>query len=118
MDTNTLTFLYGLLLLVLFGWYFGTDHEKTKRWLGTVLTILVTGFCVWAATPPFDIKDGEGKIVSRGKINRGLDLQGGTSFLIKLEAPEVTSDMVNQAMEAIRKRVDQFGVAEPIITPQ
>ncbi len=56
----------------------------------------------------------------------GIDLQGGTSFLIGLTPPpndkgevrEITPSMVEQAMEAIRKRVDKFGVSEPIITPQ
>src|SRR6202007_3000202 len=61
-----------------------------------------------------------------GKIHLGLDLQGGTSFLIRLDPAlstdgttrPITKSMVDQAIEAIRKRVDQFGVSEPIITPQ
>src|SRR4029077_6366243 len=65
-------------------------------------------------------------IIRPGKIHLGLDLQGGTSFLIRLEpaaSPDgtkrpITKSMVDQAIEAIRKRVDQFGVSEPIITPQ
>ena len=126
MDKNVAVFLFGLLLLCLFAWYFFTDSERIKRNLGTALTILLTGFCVWAAYPPFDQKDASGKIIVPGKIHLGLDLQGGTSFLIRLNPPaddkgvkkEITKDMVDQAMEAIRKRVDQFGVSEPIITPQ
>ncbi|MEZ0255367.1 MAG: preprotein translocase subunit SecD, partial [Chthoniobacter sp.] len=127
MDKNFAIFLFGLLMLVLFGWYFFTDSERVKRNLGTLLTILLTAFCVWEAYPPFDRKDADGKpIGERGKIHLGLDLQGGTSFLIRLDPPledngkkkEITKDMVEQAMEAIRKRVDSLGVSEPIITPQ
>ena len=110
---STKTFFAGLLLLVLFGWYFFTDSERAKRWLGTVLTVLIVAFCVALASPP------------KEKIHLGLDLQGGTSFLIRLDPPlvdgdkkAVTKDMVEQAMEAIRKRVDAYGVSEPIITPQ
>jgi len=113
MDQNVSVFLFGLLLMVLFGWYFFTDSERIKRNLGTLLTVLVTAFCIWAVNPP------------KEKIHLGLDLQGGTSFLIRLDPPavdgvkkDITKDMVDQAMEAIRKRVDQFGVSEPIITPQ
>ena len=54
-------------------------------------------------------------------IRLGLDLQGGTSFLIRL-TPEgerpINPDTLDHAVEVIRKRVDQFGVSEPIITPQ
>ncbi|MDR3406828.1 MAG: protein translocase subunit SecD [Chthoniobacter sp.] len=126
MDKNVAIFLFGLLLLVLFGWYFVTDSERVKRNLGTLLTVLLTSFCLWAAYPPFDRKDADGKLIGEpGKIHLGLDLQGGTSFLIRLDPPavdgvkkEITKDMVDQAMEAIRKRVDTLGVSEPIITPQ
>ena len=121
------TFLYGLLLLVLFGWYFFTDSERAKRNLGTILTLLIASLCLTFAYPPFDQKDADGKRFGPpGKIRLGIDLQGGTTFLIKLSPPpdsegktkEITRDMVDQAMEAIRKRVDGMGVSEPVITPQ
>ena len=124
----TITFLYGLLLLVLFGWYFLTDGERTKRLLGTALTVLLAALCIYVTYPPFDQKDADGiRFGPPGKIRLGIDLQGGTTFLIKLNPPvdpttgvakEITKDMVDQAMEAIRKRVDGMGVSEPVITPQ
>src|SRR5256886_4483776 len=53
------------------------------------------------------------------KIQLGLDIQGGTSFLIRLMAADkdVNKGMLDQAVEVIRKRVDVFGVSEPIISP-
>jgi SecD/SecF fusion protein len=122
-----LTFLYGLVLLFLFGWYFFTEGERAKRILGTVLTVLLVALCLSFAYPPFDVKDDKGNLIGKpGKIHLGLDLQGGTSFLIKLNPAvsddgsqkTITKDMVDQAMDAIRKRVDALGVSEPIITPQ
>lgn len=120
------TFFAGIALLVLFGWYFATDNVRIRRFLGTVLTIAITALCLASTYPPFDQKRPDGTIIRPGKIHLGLDLQGGTSFLIRLEpaaGPEgtkrpITKSMVDQAIEAIRKRVDQFGVSEPIITPQ
>jgi SecD/SecF fusion protein len=58
-----------------------------------------------------------------GKIKLGLDLRGGTSFLVgldmgKLEASSDKQSLVNQAIEVLRKRVDKFGVAEPIIVAE
>src|SRR5881396_629098 len=124
--TPVLTFFIGLAILVLFGWYFASESDRLRRILGTVLTIVVTVFCLWSTYPPFDQKGPDGTVIRRGKIHLGLDLQGGTSFLIRLEPPAsgdggrrpITKAMVDQAIEAIRKRVDRFGVSEPIITPQ
>lgn len=58
-----------------------------------------------------------------GKIKLGLDLRGGTSFLVgldmgKLEATSDKQSLVNQAIEVLRKRVDKYGVAEPIIVAE
>jgi SecD/SecF fusion protein len=113
--TPTLTFLFGLVILFLFAWYFLSEKERIKRWLGTALTLLLCAFCVEAFWP------------FEQKIHLGLDLQGGTSFLIRLVSPtnesggkarEITPQMQEQAVEVIRKRVDAFGVSEPVITKQ
>ena len=60
---------------------------------------------------------------SAGRIRLGLDLQGGTSFLVKMDVSSLTnasdtSGALSQAVEVLRKRVDKFGVAEPVIQPQ
>jgi SecD/SecF fusion protein len=107
--TPALTFAFGLLLLILFGWYFASDLPSRKRWLGLVLTVLLAVFCIEQVVPPAQ------------KIRLGLDLQGGTSFLIRLVPQSengITPDLLDQAVEVIRKRVDQYGVSEPVITPQ
>jgi len=67
-----------------------------------------------------------------GKIKLGLDLQGGTQFLVSLDTnmPISTSTnmtaaaesverqrLVSQAAEVLRHRVDGLGVAEPVIQP-
>lgn len=107
--TPTLTFTFGLLLLALFAWYFATDFPSRKRKIGLALTILLVAFCIEQIYPPAK------------KIRLGLDLKGGTSFLLRLipgEDQSITRDMLDQAVEVIRKRVDQYGVSEPLITPQ
>jgi SecD/SecF fusion protein len=106
--TPALTFFISLLLLILFGWYFATDLGPRKRILGTLLTVLLTVFCVWSMLP------------LEKKIRLGLDLKGGTSFLIKLSSEDgrpIGKATLDQAVEVIRKRVDQYGVGEPVISP-
>ncbi len=55
-----------------------------------------------------------------GKIKLGLDLQGGTSFLVEMDTTKLsntneTGSALSQAIEVLRKRIDRFGVAEPVI---
>ncbi|HWF19771.1 MAG TPA: protein translocase subunit SecD, partial [Verrucomicrobiae bacterium] len=65
-----------------------------------------------------------------GKIHLGLDLQGGTSFVVEMDTnrleqstnsiitQEGRTAALSQAAEVLRKRVDSVGVAEPVIQPQ
>jgi len=105
--TPALTFFVGLTMLVLFGWYFATDQGPRKRLLATTLMLLLVIFSIAAMWPP------------QKKIALGLDIQGGTSFLIRLKPGDkpITKGMLDQAVEVIRKRVDYFGGGEPIISP-
>src|SRR5947209_12445188 len=105
--TPALTFFIGLAMLVLFGWYFATDQGPRKRLLAMTLMLLLVVSSIVTIWPP------------QKKIALGLDIQGGTSFLIRLKGgdKEVTKGMLDQAVEVIRKRVDYFGGGEPIISP-
>src|SRR5436309_728498 len=105
--TAGLTFCIGLAMLVLFGWYFATDQGLRKRLLAMTLMLVLVVSSIVTIWPP------------QKKIALGLDIQGGTSFLIRLKGgdKEVTKAMLDQAVEVIRKRVDYFGGGEPIISP-
>jgi preprotein translocase subunit SecD len=52
-------------------------------------------------------------------IKLGLDLKGGTSFLLKMDVSTIDSagrgTAVQQAIEILRKRIDEFHVAEPVL---
>jgi SecD/SecF fusion protein len=71
-----------------------------------------------------------------GQIKLGIDLQGGTSFLMEMDTTKLgsvetitnafgkvetvtnnvdVSGALSQAIEVLRRRVDRFGVAEPVI---
>src|SRR5438067_1877916 len=102
-----LRFFIGLGLLVLFGWYFATDLGLRKRAIAAILVVLLVLFSIMSIWPPDQ------------KIRLGLDIKGGTSFLIRLVGgdKEVNKSMLDQAVEVIRKRVDYFGSGEPIISP-
>jgi SecD/SecF fusion protein len=101
-------FCIELVWLALFGWYFATDYGTRKRVLALVLVVIAVALSAVMIWPPDK------------KIPLGLDIKGGTSFLIKLQEvgdKQITPATLDQAVEVIRKRVDYFGAAEPIISP-
>ena len=54
-----------------------------------------------------------------GQIQLGLDLKGGSSFLVAMDTNKLenASGAIAQAVEVLRRRVDSIGVAEPDIRP-
>src|SRR5437016_2630116 len=82
--------------------------NKQLVWkFGTIAAVLLASvYCMW---PPQE------------KIKLGLDLKGGTSFLLQMDLTKIDAagrgQAVKQAVDIIRKRVDKFGVAEPVIQP-
>ena len=56
-----------------------------------------------------------------GQIQLGLDLKGGSSFLVAMDTNKLenaaASGALAQAVEVLRRRVDSIGVAEPDIRP-
>ena len=60
---------------------------------------------------------------SQGKVKLGLDLKGGTQFVVQVEPKTddkgnlqpVNADQLTKAMEIMRRRVDIFGIPETLI---
>ncbi len=107
-------FVVGLVLMLLFFWYFATEIERRKRNIGTILTIGVVSLCVLATLPP------------KERLKGGIDILGGSSFSLHIqprtdanggEMP-VTPSQVDQAIMVIEKRLNGMGTAEPIIARQ
>lgn len=57
--------------------------------------------------------------VQRVPLKRGLDLQGGMHLALELDESRGTvtdrNDALEQAVTVVRNRIDQFGVAEPVV---
>lgn len=58
-------------------------------------------------------------VLNKPKINLGLDLQGGIHLEYKADTSQVASAQVGDAMQAVQdvieRRVNAFGVAEPVV---
>ncbi len=107
-------FVIGMILLVLFFWYFATDLERRKRNVGSVLTVGIVALCVLGLTP---IKE---------RLRGGIDLVGGSSFMLRVQEREdddgrkipVDADQVRQAITVVQKRLDDLGTSQPFIARQ
>lgn len=74
---------------------------------------------------PLNVREQMDALGERPKrmLNLGLDLRGGSSLLLelevsKLDAKETLNDAMARAIEIIRNRIDQYGLAETQITRQ
>jgi SecD/SecF fusion protein len=107
-------FVTGLILMILFFWYFATEVERRKRNVGTVLTVGICALCILAATP------------LRERLKGGIDIVGGSSFSLRIQEREgddgvkmpITNEQVEQAILVIEKRLNSMGTSEPLIARQ
>lgn len=86
------------------------------------LLIILTMIAALGYVSIYGLKIGEYKVIPvKEGINLGLDLQGGIYVLLEAQESEgqtVTNEKMMGAVEVIRGRVDELGVAEPIIARQ
>ena len=105
------TFIAGTALLLLWFFYVGTTGRNLKRNLGTMLSVLMAAFFVWAYG-------------SEG-IKKGIDLQGGSEFVVQLKpgmddkgvVKPVSEVARQQAMAILEKRLSPSGEKDLSLTP-
>ena len=100
------------------------------RTVVTALLIILSGYFLYPTFEWYRMTDDEKAQAEKAKdpilgktLNLGLDLRGGTHLLLEVDASKLDEtvtmkDAVDRAVEVIRNRIDQFGVAEPLIAKQ
>ena len=95
--------------------------QKNLKWK-VLLTLAVIALSIWSLWPPLSAKDENGNITKEGRINLGLDLQGGMHLVLKVDTAKLSKKEAEgapeRALEIIRNRIDQFGVKEVSIQRQ
>ncbi len=98
--------------------------DSIRSRLVTIAVLVVLS--AWALWPRTVITRTEGTdhvmrsdTVRRININQGLDLQGGIHLALELDqsrgAVPNPADAIDRALKVIRTRIDEFGVAEPLV---
>jgi len=106
--------------------------KKSQLYLILLISVLIIA-SLWALYPSFKwwgMSEAEKQALrstepqelinlERKSMKLGLDLQGGMHVVLQVDKSKLKegemSDAVDRALEIIRNRVDQFGVAEPLI---
>ena len=99
------------------------------KWAGVLLGVIAAVFLLYPSINWYSLDATERakleayRLRPKWLLNLGLDLKGGTHLLMeldvgKLDAKADVNDALTRAIEIIRNRVDQFGVAEPLIAKQ
>ena len=87
-----------------------------------VLVVVIAAAAIWFSFPPLDVVDETGNVTREGRLNLGLDLQGGMHLILEVDTSKLSAneakDAPQRALEVIRNRIDQFGVLEPVIQLQ
>ncbi|MBO5949919.1 MAG: protein translocase subunit SecD [Fibrobacteraceae bacterium] len=91
--------------------------------------IIIACYSIWPSIQ-VHTKSGEAKKtfvkenpkLAEKSVNFGLDLAGGTSITLEIDASDLpgenVKDLQEQSLEIVRNRVDQYGLSEPQISPQ
>lgn len=103
----------GIAIVALIFWYVATEIDRRKRNVGTVAIGIVIALCIAAIIPPQE------------KLKRGIDLIGGSSFIVEI-MPGVDDDgnplpvnegAVTQAKITLIKRLSNSGLSDNLIQP-
>ena len=97
--------------------------SNLKYRLGLIAALVIAS--VWALFPRTVVervkRDGAFvyDTVRRVPLKRGLDLQGGMHLSLEIDESKQAvadkSDALDRALKVVRSRIDQFGVAEPVV---
>jgi SecD/SecF fusion protein len=107
-----LTFLVGMIVVLMLIYYVGTVISERKRRVGAILSTIAAAFAVL--------------ILAVQPMEKGIDLQGGNEFVVQLspgidgsgQAKIVTREAIQQAIGILDKRLSQGGAKDLMTQPQ
>lgn len=87
--------------------------------IAILILVILAGVIIWPEGPDIDLSKIHIDYQKELKFRLGLDLQGGTHLVYDLDLSKISSkdrkDAINGAKDVIEKRINAFGVSEPII---
>ncbi|GAA5495696.1 protein translocase subunit SecDF [Rubritalea halochordaticola] len=131
---TTMVLFSGVSLLILLFWYLATDKEKVKRNVGTVIVTAITVLSLFAIISPknlFLVATGEKTFKEANNLQAGIEIVGGTSFIIEVkenkvfneetgqeETVEITPEAMDTAKTILENRLNESGTLDAPVTIQ
>lgn len=92
-------------------------NRKSSSLISLIIIALVAGFLSLSGL--FGLNVGDYRVKSFGEIIvKGLDLQGGTSVLLEVQAQNLDAEGLDRVRSLINLRVDSTGAVDPTITTE
>ncbi|MFA5139477.1 MAG: protein translocase subunit SecD [Elusimicrobiota bacterium] len=99
------------------------------KWAGVLALIALSALLLYPTYDWYSMDAGQRERMEANRqrpkhlLNLGLDLKGGTHLLMELDVAKLPEnadilDALSRAQEILRNRIDQLGVAEPLIARQ
>jgi preprotein translocase subunit SecD len=87
------------------------------------ILVLASVWSLWPREITIRVRGADGRMrdttVQRVPIKQGLDLRGGMHLALEIDETRgtgpIASDAIDRALRVIRTRIDEFGVAEPLV---
>jgi len=96
-------------------------NTRTKKWLQPLIVVVIALFAILIANPKPTGVGWLDAAIGKTKINMGLDLQGGVHLVYEADMSNIERGKEAEALsgiqDVIERRVNAFGVAEPLIQP-
>ena len=96
-------------------------NTRTKKWLQPLIVVVIALLAMTIANPRPTGIGWLDNVVGKTKINMGLDLQGGVHLVYEADMANIERGKEAEALsgiqDVIERRVNAFGVAEPMIQP-
>jgi len=104
-----------------------TTRSDQLKLVGVVVVTALAVFSLWPSYEYYTKTPAQRSAMEPAKLDAlrkkaiklGLDLQGGLQLLLEVDksqlSPAEAKDAVERAREIINNRIDQFGVAEPLV---
>ncbi|MEM9444051.1 MAG: protein translocase subunit SecD [Verrucomicrobiota bacterium] len=116
------------LFLIFFVWYLASSYDRSRRWvaLGLIASLITISTL---SLVRFDDGDTSGSLPWPVNITPGIDLRGGTQFIVEIQTAteseeagdtkkkEISPAALEQAQKVFEDRLNKLGTSDVLVQP-
>lgn len=133
-NDTTMVLFSGVSLLILLFWYLASEKEVVKRNVGTLIIgaiVVLSTFAIISPSNILAVVKGEKKFSEAHNLSGGIEIVGGTSFIIEVEPNKeydeatgkdidlpITAEAMDTAKTILEARLNESGALDAPVTVQ